>query len=219
MELDKSLDKNKKMEKLVIYLSVFVFIILIIILITIKINIPSFNLKTFVLLIIGMIIFFGGIIGFSYFFSKRNKIEDKDENDIKLPKAITYEQARELAKKATMNPEYAEYINGCLGEKVEQLGRGVKSNIYSYKAQGYYRGDIIYVLLNMHYPNEKRSILINPTEFELERAKMSLAINPEPNPSIREIKTSNPLLGTEQITTEVIREKEEKEKEKEKNDL
>ncbi len=210
-------EKNKN-EKLIKYLSIFTGITLLVVLIIVKVNSPAFKFLPFVLAIIGLIVFFGGIIFISRLLD-RKKIKSAETSEEKLPKAITYEQAREIAKAATKNPDYAEYINGCLGETVEQLGSGVKSSIYCYKAQGYYRGNTIYVLINMHYPREKKTILIDPTPFELEKAKMSLSMNPAAEPSTRIIKRRNPLLGTEEEETEVIREKEKTDDESDKKEV
>lgn len=204
-------------EKFVVWMSIVVAIILIFVLIIIKVNYPTFKLSFFILSIIGVFFFFGMIIFLSSYLGrkKKDKTENLNKEDEKIPKPVTLEQCREIAKKATINPEYAEYLQTCLGEKVESFGKGQKSLIYTYHGKGYYDDNNIFVVINMHYPNDRRTILIDPTPVELQMSKMLLAVSPEPSPDVREIRTSNPILGTEQTVIETVHKDEKKEEKKE----
>lgn len=209
MELKVS-EKRDKFEKLIMWVSIISSILLILVLILIKVNVPDFKVSTLIFSIIGIVFLFGGIWALAFFFNKKPQGQDFEVGQEKLPRPATLEQCREIAKRATVNPEYADYINDCLGETTEMLGRNQKSLIYTYKAKGYYRGDIIFVMINMHYPNDRRTLLINPSNEEVQVAKMLLATSPESSPDVREIKTFNAVSGTEQTVTETTHREEQK---------
>lgn len=204
-------DQNKNNgEKLVRIISIIGGIISLIILIIIKVNVVGFKLGYFIFSMLFVVILcIVAIVTFHFMQKRKNVKEETEENLKKLPPAITLEQAREIAVKATQNPTYADYIPNCIGEGVQQLGKGVKSNVYMYKAKGLYQKDTYVVLINMHYPNQMRSIQINPSEEQIQKSMMLLANFPEDEPSMRKITIENPLLGTRQTTEEVLRDKKE----------
>lgn len=193
-----------------ILIGIGVFFLVVIVLI--KYNVESFSIGYAILSGAIIIAFFGGLIFVlnKYVFKESDAINPKKNE---LPKSITLAQAVEIAKEATKTEEFADYLNGCLNYGVEQLGHGTKSNIFYYKAKGLYENSIYYILLNMHYPLEKRAVLIDPTEKELARAKMLLATYPEEEPNVKETVTENPLLGTRQVIIEK-QAKEDKEEDK-----
>jgi hypothetical protein len=214
MELDK---KSRFAEKFVQWLAGIAGVIIIIGLIMYKLNNPEFKLSYFIYFIIITALIFTAIILASYYYSKKNKLGlfDKKEEYEKLPKPVTMEQCREIVKNMMKNPDYADYLD-FIHDGVESYGKGQKSLIYTAEVKSYYGDDKFFIILNMHYPNERRSILngnINPNELEI--AKMRLGTTLEPTPDIREIKTSNPLLGTEQTIIETTKAKDNKEKDKE----
>lgn len=111
---------------------------------------------------------------FFYFFNKpKNLLDTKNQ-----VKAITLEQARELARNATRCVEYMDYCDEGLGEWIWKLGEGNdKTPIYGRKARGEYQNDIYVILINMYYPDEK-NIMINPSEEKIEREANLLARAP-----------------------------------------
>jgi len=215
MELEK---KNSNVaEKFVMGLAGFVGVVLIIVLIVIKVNVPEFKLGYFIWGIVLTVLVFTAIILASYYFSlkKKDNLKKAPEEYERLPKPTTFEQCREIVKKTMVNPEYGEYLE-IITDGVESYGKGQKSLIYTANVKGYYSNSTFYILINMHYPNERRTILNGSISlYELEMAKMRLGTTLEPTPNIREIKTSNPLLGTEQTIGETTKPKEDTEKQKE----
>lgn len=210
---------KKSNEKLVRTLTIISAIVLLITITIVKFNVESFSVTLFLIIIILIVFLAGGII-VAFHYIQKNKEEkiQTEEQSKKLPPAISLEQAREIAVQATQNPTYADYIPHCLGESVEQIGKIVKSNIYIYKARGVYQPNLYVVMLNMHFPNQMRTILIDPKENEIHRAKMLLANYPEDEPNIKRTVTENPLLGTRQVTEESITPPEEPKKEEEKKE-
>lgn len=207
----------EKSDKFIIVLITIFIIIASIVLIIIKANNVNFKLGYLLLSIAGVIIvlsFFG--YGFHFLFNKKLGLaEDKKEE--KLPPAITVEEAREIAINAVKNKVYADYIIDCKGETSEHLGKNIKSLVYCYIAQGKYEDALYYVILNRHFPNQTISILIDPSDDEILRAKILSAVYPEEAPSVKKTRLENPMTGVVQTTEEFIKDKDEKEKAKEKD--
>lgn len=197
MEDSINVNKDTKFRTILIIIG----IIMIAIVWIIKYNVESFSILWLIISIVAIILFIGGLIFLMNKYlinASSNKALKQDE----LPRSITLAQAVEIAKEATKTEEFADYLGGCLDYGVEQLGKGKKSNIFYYKAKGFYENSVYYILINMHYPLEKRAILIDPSEERLVRAKMLLATYPEEEPNVKETITENPLLGTRQIILE-----------------
>lgn len=204
-----AIDNSKKFVRT---LAIIVGIVFILVLIVIKINTPSFKLWVLFVAILGIVIFFVGIYYFFNYVKERSG--NASDDDQKIPKPITMEQAREIARRTLRNPDYAEYVLGCLGEGVEQRGKSSKNDIYWSKWSGYYDKDTIYVLINMNFPSIRRAIEINPSDIKLENTKRFLA-NEELIP-MKETKLVNAITGIEQTISEPQADKKEEEKEKEK---
>ena len=196
---------SKKMWNIILSIAA---VVLLCVLVIIKVNNEEFSIGWTIAIGIIIIAFFAVVIFGINFFSRKSAPETTSE-DKKLPRAVTVEQATEIAIRAIKNPHFGDYVFDCLGEGIEEHGRGVKSTIYIYKAKGEYEGCTYVILVNMHYPLEKHRVLINPTDLEVEKAKMMLADFPEPDPAKRIITTKNPILGTEQTVEEINPQKEE----------
>ena len=213
MEHDK-ISKEPKSNTLRI-LSGIILLISLITLVSIKISNPEF--KVWKLILYGMLIL---IICFSLFFYCQiiKMLKNRNEINIKqniLPAPITLEQARELAENSILNKTYVDHIE-CIGEKVEVVGQKLKSSIYTYHGTGILSKQEYFIIINMHYPDTYKSILIDPrSDYEVNKAKQSLAIDPEPEPSFKETVLESPLTGVKSTTKEFIKEKEEEKKEKE----
>jgi len=205
------MEEEKTSKNLVTTLSIVIGLVLIVILIIIKVNIPSFSILSLILSISGIILFFGIVIFIADRVKKGFNIKDGEQD--RIPKPISLEQAREIAKKATVNPEYADYLFECLDEHIEEHGKGVKNLIYIGKFKSYYEGGEVVVLINMNYPNERRCIITHPNEIKVNRAAMMLPSHPADIIQQKETRIVNPVLGIEQITTEP-----QKDKKKEKED-
>lgn len=96
-----SSDKNFKLVRAISIILILVFTFVLII---IKVNIPTFKLSTLFISIGAVVVFFiGVIIAMNYIFKNNSKKDDKED---KIPKPISLEQAREIAKKALLNQEY-----------------------------------------------------------------------------------------------------------------
>lgn len=206
-----------KSEKLIWIIGIVFTVIFLIVLVLVKLSVPSFTLGPFIFSILGVLLFFGLIIGVYHFISKRIASPVEAPNK-KLAPAVTLEQAREIAIKCTQNAAYADYITGCLGEEVEELGK-TGSLVYTYKGKGKYEKDIYYVVLNMHAPEKRMSILFNPSENKLLNAKLKAADNPVIEVGKKITTVSNPISGTQVITEEPGVADKDKEKEAKDKDL
>jgi hypothetical protein len=200
-------------EKFVRNMSIFIGIVIIVVLIIIKVNVPTFKVWVLLVAIATVVAFFAAVYYYVSGMGKSNA--KKEEEDHHIPRPISLEQAREIAKNCLRNPEYAEYTTACLGENIQQRGKQTKNDIYISKWKGYYSNDDIYILINMNYANLRRTIMINPTPMELEQAKMYLAN--EEAVMMKEMKIVNPTLGIEQTITEPQKESDKKKKDEDKD--
>ena len=129
-------------------------------------------------------------------------------------KTITVAQAFEIAEHALKSKKYADYIAEVIDEGVEEHGLGLnKSKIYFLYCVGKYTRNKYFVTINMHYPEENRRIMINPTQYAIHKAKQMLATTPEEEPDTEVVERRNPLLGTEEKITRTTKTKKQKEEE------
>jgi hypothetical protein len=166
-------------------------------------------------IIIGAIIFFG-----FYLYDKIRDFYKAKKDDKSLPEPMTMGEARNLAKSFVVNTDYADMIPHCLGEKIHTVGEHTKTNVYEYKSEGVYSSDIYYIIINMHFPHKKHSVLINPTPREITIAINSAANEKDDKPDEEVTTEHNPLLGTERKIVRTTRHRKDKEKsEQKKGDL
>jgi len=212
--------KTKKFDKWIKILSVVFGIILIMIIIIFGLA-EVINLFWTILSIVIVLLVAAAIFLFFHFLSKRKEV--KEEEKITKKEIITLEQAREIAKKATQCPEYADYNDDGLGESISMLGNpmGEKIPIYARFARGEYKNDIYCVLINMINPNY-RTILINPEPDEVNRAAKLLAevsLPEEEEEVIREFPTGVIEKTRRRAVSLIEKQKEEKAKEAEKEEI
>lgn len=218
-EIKELKDKKNNLERLLKWLLILLGVGLIILIVILKIQNPELSLKYFMIvsgsiLLLLLLIYFG-----NKFYKKYNEIREKNLNFNKLPPPITLEQASELIEEQLKHPRYADYVMGWRSHKFFEVGKKIKSLILLVELDKtpYHNGQDLFFVINMHYPKERYSIIIqdkyNP--LEISRAVNALAIEPIDDPDTEIIEEKNPLLGTEKITTKTIQKKEdEKEKDK-----
>lgn len=212
--------KNPGREKFVWITLIVIAVVFIIIISIVKANSPNFRTLPFIiLLVVGLVFFFGVGIAAHFFNRKKNPEPEKDE---KLPAAITVAQAHELAIKILQTPRYAENIDEILDEGTFAVGKGIKSDIYCLVVKGELTKSIYAICMNMHYPENKWRILINPKPGldgdwspEVYKAIQLLATYPEDQPDIRKITYEDPVRGTRQTVEEFKHEDEPKERKEE----
>lgn len=196
--------------KLVFILAIVGFVIEIILLFIIKSQVETFTWKTLIYWVIGGIILFGGIsAGFffvtSYLKKKENSVQEKKDTQ---PQPITLGEAEDLVKNIMFSSLFAQYLSTPVDVGVIETGEDIKSSIYKHIAFGKYKvnGELVKyaILINMHYPLQKRRVLINPkSDYEIEKALKGLATHPEKAPTVRKIFRKNPILGTEENIEEI----------------
>lgn len=211
--------------KLVIGICVTCFIFAVIILFAYKKYNPDTSLTTLWYWMLGFLIIFGGIIGVYYYFETRKTNIKKDiEKSLKeQPAPITFGECEELVNKIFMHPTRAQYLTTPEIQGVREVGKGIKSSIYTHLAKGKFKENGTFhkycVIINMHYPEIKRKILTDPTPTQITKAENDLATYPSEEPGERIIEEENPLLGTRRKMTERLPQKEEDKKEPKKEEL
>lgn len=219
-------EKNNLLEnkKLMIIIFIIIGVVCLISLALIKFSNPQFPLGAVISIGIVIVLFFIIMIGIYTFWQNRAKNKSspekvKDKKEEKLPPAITIEQARELAIKQLKHPLYADYPNGSNKETNEFLGKNVKSYVYSYTTIGEHTKQKYVIIMNRHYPNETLNILIDPSDYEINKSKLNAAFSPDDEPDVEITERKNPLLGTEEVIRKETRSKVEKKNEEKKEDL
>lgn len=216
-------EKFKKGDRFIKILTVIIAIFLIIVLFVIKFSFPAFPLVW--AFIIGGILIVAAVAVFifsSYFRKKKFGLEAVKNVFEKLPNPITSGELQEIAQGMLTNKHYANHLRGCLGERWHTVGKNVKNSVYEYRSKTLYGNQDVVVLINAHYPLDRRSILLPPqsqNEGEIMKAIRALGTDPESDPSQEIIERENPLLGTSEKITRITNKEEEKEKTKKQEDL
>lgn len=182
-----------------------------------KVRNPGFDLVNFIKWIGG-----GGAVlgilmyGWSKISKKLNPDKPASASD-KLPPAITLMQARELMRQALADPMYMDEFDLSRMEKevVEEVGKPA-SKVYLVVGWGKYEPKKHYAIgINMHYPDTMRSMLVDPTDYEITKMKNGLAVYPVEEIPIKRTLAENPILGTRVLTEEPQAKPEEKDNKKE----
>lgn len=228
--IDNIKEENKKEKisnvKLVFSLVIIGFIIEIIILFIIKSQVETFSWNQLLKWLISGFIIFGGIMGgFHYYNRNKEKvISDIKKKFSKQPEPITFLECQNLVNKMMYSPRYAQYLGKIEKEYVIGVGENVKSDIYVLIARGRFLDNGIQqkyvIMINMHYPENKKCVLINPSEYEIMQRAKGLASYPEKEKEYEDITTRNASLGVETIVRKPVKQEEKKEdKEKLKEDM
>jgi hypothetical protein len=233
MEEQKPIVEVNKEEKrsntsMVIWISVILFLSIIVILFVIRANNPNFNIQKILIWGGSIALFFLVVLGgFWYLNKNKHTIEEEAKKKVlALPQPITLAECRNFVKRAMYDPVYAQYLCDPLIEGPIIVGKNQKNSIYVFVAEGMYKNSGITnnyaILINMHYPEIYRKILVKPTPFtsyELVKIANLLSTSPEDEPDTRETEEQNPLLGYYKKVKETQHKKEEKKEIKEKEDL
>lgn len=192
-----------------------------IVLIIIKLSIPTFSTKWFVALIaIGFVITAVTVLATWYFRNKAVKeIPDAKEKEDKIPAPITISQVLKYIRDM-IRDDYKEYLH-LEYHTVEERGKNKESSIFTYYGKGYFEPDKRYVVIvNLHYPLKKYTVLINASVGQIEKQKRLLAIHPEDEPDFEERRETDLLTGKEVIYRKSTKTKKpEIKKEEKKEDL
>lgn len=192
--------EDKKTSWIVKSIAIFFFIIINVILIIIKFATDKFPFPGWLIFGIEALIFIISFILF-FLFEIKNKIKDINKNK-ELPKAISIEEAEDLVKKELNSLLILDEISEVIDVGTEELGKDMKSTIYSFRFKGtkipkkeYYIG------INLHFPKNKKRIIVNPTASQIAKAKQLLAASPPDAPDMEITETENVLTGVKTKTT------------------
>jgi len=219
-EQEKERDKTEKTLKI---FSIVIGVLLLIVLIIVKVYNPNFPL--FWVIILGVVVaVVSAIIYFSFTIFRwitREK-EEKGEKAGGLPKAASLATLRGMSESALTNKFYANHLKKCKEEKFFHIGKN-KNRIYMYRAEALYTDDMkkgeVVILINAHYPEDLRTILIDPSSSEISHAVNSLANEPEAPADEEESMIWNPVTQTYVSSKKIIHKKQEEKKEEKKEDL
>jgi len=198
-------EEKTKSEKLLRIFCIIIGVFSLIILGIVKYQVPEFKLIYVVLLgAVVAIICTAGFYSFELMYKLKELKEHKKEIS-KQPKPASLDELRRIAKSALTNEHYMNHLKGCIKEQFVHFGKAVKSRIYVYVAPALYNDEmkkgIVYILINTHYPNELRDVLIDPSFSEVMNALKSLASDPEDEPDKEIIERNFPLLGSSEKIT------------------
>lgn len=208
-------ETKKDNNKLIVILSGISLFIYLCVLVLIKIFVPTFKIVTFVIWAGGGVLFIGFfLLIFRYIYNRDKKLEDNIlKQAIQLPKPITFAECERMIEKmfSSPNSSYATYLKKPTRQSVESVegSRGIVSQVYVHVAESIHLDEdgrrVTYgIIINMHEPDLKRTILKNPSKPELEMAINRSASYPAEAPDTEVTVRENPLLGTSEQTTRTI---------------
>ena len=203
---------KKSNTKLLWIVSAIFFVVFFVSLVLVKLSNPDFSLGILIsLIIIGMLVIGAIIFAVSYF----NKKKIDPINDIpKIPKACDKKTAYAIAQHILSEPPFADYLDENTIEKdtIEEVGKGQKTSIYCLVGRGIYVNCKYAIILNMHVPHERNTVLRNPTDYEMNKYKQLLSFSPEDEPDIERITTENMMTGNKQLVERITKKEEKKDK-------
>jgi len=128
--------------------------------------------------------------------------KSKDNKD-ELPKPASLAELESIAERALTNKHFANHLRGCDGYGFVTLAKS-KNQIFYYKSKALYtsgmKEGIVYVLINAHYPQDRKTILIDPNVYQLNQAIKNLGTVTEDELPMEEMTTRNEGTG---IVTQV----------------
>ena len=171
--------EKRNTERVLKVFSIVVGIVALIALVLVKAANPDFPFL-WVILIGGFIVI--ASLGTFFAFSLYRKLNEKPDASTvyrgKLPQPASLASLREHAEKALTNEYWANHVKGCINEKFYHVGK-YSERIYCYHTHALYDGDMergeVYILINSHYPDDLKSILIDPTPTEFNKVMNHLA--------------------------------------------
>ena len=227
---DEKSAESKNIERVLKVFSFIVGIIGIVALIWIKIINPAFPLIW--VIIIGVFLVLVSVLMFFAFVIYRKFTEEKDETkDYKgrLPKPASLASLRETCDDVLTNTHFVNHGTGCVHEQYFNAGKHGE-RIYVYVTHALYKehpngqsmdkGRIV-IIINSHYPEDLRTVLIDPTPTEFHRAVNSIVTEKEelPEESTRTELEYSPVTGGFKEVTQDTKKRKEEPKKEEKEDL
>ena len=216
-QIEKKIEEQKKQNnnRVINFITIGIGIFLIISLIIIKINNSSFSTLWFIIILVAIIIGFIILLFSGKIFSMFES-NDSDKK-ITLPNPASLEALLEICDKALVNSHFANHI----AKKNAQMrfihtGKVNVNRIFIYQDRLLYGNTSVAIIINTHYPNDLRTILLDPTETQIVKAAHNLASNPEPEKDMEESTIYNPITNTVITTKKTASPKDEKKDEKEK---
>lgn len=224
-KIDEEKIRKSSLNRKVLYIILAALAFVIIILSVIKANYANFKTLPFIISIVLLIIISSIIYGIFWYLRIREETSESKlikESKI-LPKPITRDECLKIINKIMFSPTYADYLSTPEIDGPRAVGKGIKSWIYEYVAEGKYKNkdgkrNKYYIFINMHYPEDKHIILVNPNTYEVGKARNDIACFPSEELGERIVEEENMLTGNKRKVIEKIKEKPEEDK-KEHEDL
>jgi hypothetical protein len=209
-------EPKKSNEKTLYLVSGIFFAIFLLLTIIIKATTPSFSISSFVIILsAGLIVYLAVVFGFKWFVDKSKKNEETKNG---LAPAITRDEANAKANELLAGKPYFDYFKVVNNDGVDELGHNTKSKVYYIHGEGKFESCKYTVILNMHEPNIKCSVLRNPTEQQIELQKQRTASFPEDTPQVKKSTVVNPSGAIVQVE-EPVKTDESKDKDEKKEEL
>lgn len=209
--------KNKeKMMKILVPVFVVIFIV---ILILVKSQNPDFPLGYVILigviiLIVGLIAFFGFDIAHKF-----QKIKNKEIDKTQLPEPAEVKILWEKAKKALTNPIYRDHIKEYIQTINWSVGKNMKSLVVEFQVRSLYRSrQRCSILINANYPDRLPTVLFEPDIHKLRSAIQSMSFDPKDPADEEETITKNEMTGVTSTTKKKTYVKKDKDKSTEKKE-
>lgn len=209
--------RKKNLEKMFRVFAIVISIFLIILVSYLKVTLESFQnwwiivVVMFVIVLL-LVVFFG--------FSRVKKLADSDSNLInRLPSPKTDEELYRLARDSLRNDVFFNDIRTFKQCRIFHVGKSNPNTIYLFDIETLYRDEkpITHIIINANYP-QMRTVLTQPSYYELNRCIKSLSTTKEEDPYVSEETSTNPLLGittTKKVSSPYQKRKEKKEEKKE----
>lgn len=200
------------------YFSVALAILVIIILIIVKYNDPEFPSGVVFFVILVAVVFTIFVIwGSNIFALFKNK--GNAQNGSTQPEPISDEACYEMVEEAMRHPRYADRIGSIHEDGSESVGDKIKSDVYTLYFTGTKKPIKQYAyIINKHFPDKKKKVLVNPSSAYIRSTKNNLATSPAEPADVEETTIENPMTGN-RMTTKKTSHKKNKDEEKKAEEL
>ena len=208
--------ENINIERTLKIFAVVIGIFLLACIVLIKVINPNLSLL-WVIILMAVVIGVSCLMFFWFRLFKKKEIKEEKITVGKLPQPLSLDSLRRLAQSALTNEFYANHLQAATDEKFYHIGKINKARIFVYHSKLLYADEAkngeVYIIINAHFPEELRSILIDPTPYELNHTIKMLSNEPEDEPNISESVIFNPMTNTIQQSRKVEKPREEKKEE------
>lgn len=171
--------EKRNTERVLKIFSIVLGIVALIALVWIKTINPAFPfLYVFLIGAFIVIVSLGTFFAFTIYRRFQEKPDTSKEYHGKLPKPASLASLRLEAVNALTNEHFCNHVKECINEKFYHSGK-YNERIYVYHTHALYKDDMkhgeVYIIINSHYPEDLRTILIDPTPTEFNKAINHLA--------------------------------------------